>query len=137
MKNQSSLRVYPGRFIGIRFSYNARMVELLKEAVPLKMWDPLSKTWWFPEDYLDQVEAVAAESQAVSRETFTEFLRMLKPRENRNAYSVLGLLPGTPRGLVDFAYAYWKTQFQQAIGTGSRLAEVEEAYAALTRPEGA
>jgi hypothetical protein len=48
-----------------------------------------------------------------------------------DAYATLGLLPGAPPALVARAHEFWRAHYASALGTGTKLAEIDEAYAAI------
>lgn len=129
MRSSATLRRYPGQLIGIRVGYNEAFLAAFKTAVPMRMWDPLSKTWWFPEDYLLLVEQLGLQHGVVRPSDLEKFKQTVPTsRSFSNAYEVLALQPNAPRSLVDQAYRYWKSQFSDAMGAGGKLAEIEEAY---------
>lgn len=138
-----ALRYYPGRFVGVCTEYNATFVEALK-ALPMRTWDAVSKTWWFPEAYLNIVEQAGAQTGVLSRGDMDFFKRSSIPNSGYgggshyalDAHKFLGLEFGAPRGLIDAAYKFWKREFETAGGVGDRLALLEEAYSALCDQEG-
>lgn len=144
MRGQSLIRPYPGRFFGVRLPFvDDAFYQAWKAEVAVKLWDPLSKTWWVPEDMLGAVMTFLTE-RGVAK--LTDFAR-IEPTEpspatpnswrREDAKKTLGLQPDAPPGLVDAAYFYWKAQCSQAIGAGAQLARIEEAYAFLKKGGGA
>lgn len=130
MRASAFLRYYPGKLIGIRLPYDEAFLVAFKAAVPMKMWDPLSKTWWFPEDYLTIVEQLSVQHQVALPRDFTDFKQLALRDAPKDAFSALGLAPGAPPALVDHAYRFWREQFS-SLGTGGKLYELEEAYRAI------
>jgi hypothetical protein len=140
MRGQALIRPYPGRFFGVRLPYlggtaHDDFYAAWKEEVPIKMWDPLSKTWWVPEDMLAVVMAFLVGKGVAKQSDFARVGAEVNGREDRNETKylkqTLGLQPDAPPGLVDAAYFYWKAQCSQAIGAGAQLQRIEEAYALL------
>lgn len=141
MRGQSLIRPYPGRFFGVRLPYlgadHDAFFRAWKVEVPVKLWDPLSKTWWVPEDMLGAVMSFLTERGVAKLTDFSHIEPPMMSVSDRDtlidAKAALGLRPEAPPGLVDAAYFYWKAQCSQAIGTGAQLARIEEAYALLKK----
>lgn len=129
------IRVYPGRWMGVCVRYDPSFIEWLKTAIPLKAWDKPSGTWWMPESFEPIVSAELVRRSLLTAETsraFTkEFYAHQKLGTSEEPYAILNIRPGSPRGLVDLAYQFWKRHYAAAGGTGTSLEEVEAAYAAI------
>jgi hypothetical protein len=128
-----SIRIYPGKLIGFQTPYNAEFVNVIK-ALPLKMWDSAGKVWWVPDSYWTVVRNAGLQFNVLLE---SEVKRFEKPFPTsagpRDPYAVLSLQPNAPMGLVVAAYRFWQREYESAGGLGTQLAEVEEAYATITR----
>lgn len=98
--------------------YSAVFVDALKNAVPIRAWDPYSNTWWFPDLYLGAMQNLAS---YYFPNVVTKVVTPQSPRYRRSdsPYAILGVEKNAPDQVVKAAFDAMKEQLDPAQNDGS------------------
>lgn len=141
---REALRLSPFRWVGTAPGFSEAFNEFIKsENVPIRSWDRITKTWWFPEHYEGVVRDKLQSLNLIHPDAAAEWVRQFyfrgaknlnqtEKQQRRAALLELGLDPDStpPRDFVRQVYGYWKQRWMQE-GVFTRLKELEDAYAYL------
>lgn len=143
----AQFRVAPGKWIGLSPPYNPEFIDWLKSALPVKAWDPQTKTWWTPEGYWPLIKVKILELNqkgpfvnqraldAFDRALYGVGVRVVSSEGTQSevagraaAFAKLGLTPDAPPPVVDMVYGWMKRQYANAAGHGVAEIDLDEAY---------
>ena len=138
--HSSVVKLWPGKLFGYNFHFipepgRSEFMRLLKETIPMKMWDYTSKRWWIPDLYTPIAENVALQFGALTKADLVPVAALRDVRVPALAidYVALGLQPGMPLRLVEMTAAFWRIELAQLpIG----ILEAQEKEAAWLRIKG-
>ena len=115
----------------IEFDFNQAMVDAIKTKIPsrARSWKPERRQWWFRDDVMDMVLALAMLHSG--RYVHVESLETEPPVQS---YAALHLLPTAPPEVVSAAYkALAKKVHPDAGGSQERMQAINSAYALIKR----
>src|SRR5574342_747793 len=127
----SLIRYSRNRWIGLSLpSHDPTLVEEFKDCVPVRAWDPETKTWWFPERDLEVVKKFIYEHLAIR---VGNPLDSTKPRSGHNPYFILGVNPKASQQEIRLAYEKLPEDLDPVKHGGSTepFEEVQAAYEAI------
>jgi DnaJ-domain-containing protein 1 len=113
------------QWIGVTFTYAPRVVEAVKR-IPIRAYDPETRTWWVPLRLARDLERAVREAR--------DFTPREQPRELpvADACRVLGVQPDAPACVVRAAYkALSLERHPDRGGSTEAFQRLEAAHAAL------
>lgn len=108
--NRPLIRWADQRWFGVSFDYDPAVAEELK-GIPIRAWDGMTKTWWFPEQFVEHVRGVLAPRFPQQQDLLNQIIHRRpapkeKPRwKEEDPYVALGLREDAPDEVVKAAYA--------------------------------
>lgn len=132
----STVREYPGRWIGFQLPWKGNENRLFNEYVktlPMRSFDMNTKTWWVPSIYAMLALTAARDHGLVTGPQFDKGREMIARDVVHpdvafvSAFKALHLLPTAPFWLVEKTYTEWKIRLN-SINAFDEIAVIDNAY---------
>lgn len=141
------LRLSPEPWLGVVTEYAPEFFKAFKNMVEVSAYDPTSFTRWVPVGYMPHVVGLIREHKAANdaalEKARVEVEIALRPAVRATPsdaivehYKMLGIVPGVPPLLVEWAIYFWRRHYSGIATPTTHLLQIEESYRLICAAQG-